>query len=201
MGKRIIYECDPQCWVDAYADELYRFAFSRINNSEQAEDLVQETFFSALKNLDNFRRDCTEKTWLYNILRNKVTDYYRKNNRSEIRESNSGKEIDNEHFYQRFFNSDGMFSGHWKAEAIPNHWDISADQDILSKEFMTLLKDCLSYLPYKQAEVFRLMNMEDFSTEEVCKELSVSASNLWVLIHRAKLQLRECLEKKGIDNA
>ncbi len=200
MSKTHKYECDPHCWVDAYADELFRFTFSKINNREQAEDIVQETFFSALKNLDSFRRDCTEKTWLYNILRNKITDYYRKNTRTVL-EGDSTNKIDDEHFYQRFFRSDGMYIGHWKAESSPQEWDIPADQELLSKEFMAFLEDCLSYLPDKQAEVFRLKNMEDFSSDEICKELSVSASNLWVLVHRAKLQLRECLEKKGISNA
>ena len=94
-----------------------------------------------------------------------------------------------------------MYIGHWKAESSPQEWDISADQELLSKEFMAFLEDCISYLPDKQAEVFRLKNIEDFSSDEICKELSVSASNLWVLVHRAKLQLRECLEKKGISNA
>ncbi len=199
MAQANTYSCDPQCWVEAYADELYRYAFSRLNKHEQAEDVVQETFLSALKNLKNFRRDCAEKTWLYNILKNKITDQYRKNGR-EISESSNSQETENNHFYDHYFRPDGKYIKHWKSEAMPTEWSLSADTSLLNDEFMLILQDCLSYLPEKQAEVFRLKNIEDLSSKEICKELTVSASNLWVIIHRAKLQLRECLEKKGIKN-
>ncbi len=200
MDNQFINVCNPDHWVKNYSDELFRFAYFRTNNNELSQDLVQETFLSALKNLKNFRQESNEKTWLYQILKNKIIDHHRRNKKSEASTNETGETINSESFLSRFFRNDGLFIGHWKSENAPKEWSASADADLLNEEFMNLLLECLSYLPEKQAEVFRLKNMEECTTIEICKELQVSSSNLWVLIHRAKLQLRECLEKKGIAN-
>lgn len=195
MGDPVKYSCSPNGWVEAYADGLFRFAYFRVNDHEQAEDLVQETFLSALGNLSNFRHDCSEKTWLYNILKNKIIDYYRKNDRFRHQEAESQNEIPDEDFYQQFFNVEAPHKKHWKAPAAPSEWELPADDLLVKAEFMRILHVCLSFLPETQADVFRLKNIDELKTKEICKELRISPSNLWVLIHRAKLQLRECLEK------
>ncbi|HKJ42382.1 MAG TPA: sigma-70 family RNA polymerase sigma factor [Sunxiuqinia sp.] len=195
MTESTQYRCDPDGWVKAYADELFRFAYFRVNNHEQAEDLVQETFLSALNSLGKFRNDCTEKTWLYNILKNKIIDFYRKNGSSPIQKTKVRNTETDEDFFNHFFNYDAPNQAHWNPSAAPNEWAVPADDLLVKAEFMLILQTCLSYLPETQADVFRLKNIDDLKTDEICKELNISSSNLWVLIHRAKLQLRECLEK------
>ena len=195
MANEIKYSCDPNGWVEAYSDELFRFAYFRVSNREQAEDLVQETFLSALGSLTKFRFDCSEKTWLYNILKNKIIDYYRKQDHSPVRKSDSRAEQSDEQFLQHFFNHEGSAQKHWNRTAAPTEWELPADDLLIKAEFIKILQLCLSYLPETQADVFRLKNIDELKTDEICKELNISTSNLWVLIHRAKLQLRECLEK------
>ena len=196
MAKKPKYECNPEEWVDLFADEFFRFAMFRVKSKEVAEDLVQETFLSGLKALEKFRRDCPEKSWLYNILRNKIIDHFRKKANQEIKHSNALTEVDEEVFYQTFFTHKGKMAGHWQDSAAPQHWEISADTILERQEFMEFLMLCMSLLPNTWSKVFSLKNIEDYSSNEICKELELTPSNLWTIVHRAKLQLRSCLEKK-----
>ncbi len=196
MSRKKKFRCDTSGWVEAYSDQLFRYAFLRINNREDAEDLVQETFLSGIKGLDNFRGDCTEKTWLFNIINRKIIDYYRK--KSTHASSNTVSiEADPELFFKMFFKDKGAL-GHWRADATPSDWGKQADADLESSEFMNILQLCMSRLPALWCSVFRMKNLEEKENKEICKDLSISASNLWVIIHRAKLQLRGCLEKEWI---
>lgn len=192
MDKKKAYSCDPDGWVQAYSDEFFRYAFSRMSHREEAEDVVQETFFAALKNLDNFRRDCSEKTWLYNILKNRIIDYYRKKAvKSKVTDT-----VNSEHeFYASFFAD----NGYWHETGMPKPWHKEADHDLSNEEFMRILAYCMERLPELGLSVFSLKNMDDKTTDEICKELEITPSNLWVIIHRAKLQLRGCLEKNWFN--
>ena len=129
------YACNPETWVDQFSDEFFRFAIYRVKNREVAEDLVQDTFLSGLKYLDKFRRDCPQKSWLYNILRNKIIDHFRKKVNQEIKQSNSAVENDEDAFFHRYFKNDG----HWQEETSPANWDISADKLMEREEFMHFL--------------------------------------------------------------
>lgn len=189
------YACNPEIWVDQFSEEFFRFTMYRVKNREVAEDLVQDTFLSGLKALDNFRKDCPEKSWLYNILRNKIIDHFRKKVNQEIKQSSSAVETDEDAFFHRFFKNDG----HWQNETSPTNWDISADKIMEREEFMKFLMLCISLLPETWSKVFSLKNIEEFSTKEICKELDITPSNLWTIIHRSKLQLRGCLEKRWQD--
>jgi len=192
VAKKDKYSCNPEIWVDQFADEFFRFAMYRVKNREVAEDLVQETFLSGLKSLQGFRRDCPEKSWLYNILRNKIIDHFRKKTNQEIKRSSSFDENDDDTFYGRFFNKDG----NWTSNISNENWDLSADKIMERQEFMQFLMLCLSLLPETWSKVFSLKNIDDFSTKEICKELGITPSNLWTIIHRSKLQLRGCLEQR-----
>lgn len=192
MAEKTKYVCNPEGWVGQFSDEFFRFAMYRVNNREVAEDLVQETFFSGLKSLDRFRRDCPEKSWLYNILRNKIIDHFRKKTNQEIKRSSTNVEIDEDSFFNQYFTKDGS----WKTASLPEKWDISADTKLEREEFMSFLMLCMSLMPDKWAKVFNLKNIEDYSTEEICKEMEITPSNLWTIIHRSKLQLRSCLQKR-----
>jgi RNA polymerase sigma-70 factor (ECF subfamily) len=166
-----------------------------VNNREIAEDLVQDTFLSGLKSLANFRKDCPEKSWLYNILRNKIIDHYRKKTNQEIKQGDTAPDTSEEAFVNRYFQNDG----HWQSHKSPVNWDISADKILERQEFMQFLMLCLSLLPETWSKVFSLKNIDEYSTKEICKELDITPSNLWTIIHRSKLQLRGCLEKRWDD--
>lgn len=177
---------DPAQWVDRYGDELYRFAATRVE-PEQAEELVQETFLSALEALAGFRGEASERTWLFTILRRKLIDFYRRQARSLL-----------EPLPLAEAEEDGYFAptdGHWKAEAAPRSWEPAVQEQALEQaEFQQVLLRCQQQLPAQHAAVFVLRFVEERDTDEICKELELTPSNFWVIIHRAKLRLRRCLE-------
>jgi RNA polymerase sigma-70 factor (TIGR02943 family) len=185
------YQLNPHQWVNAHADYLYAFAISRINDEEQAKDLVQETFLAALERIGNFEGKASERTWLTAILKNKVIDVYRKNSSglrtTEIKEAEQEQDD--------FFDAD---SGHWIKEHGPKEFGIEDKDHIINKEFEQVLQKCMQKLPVLWKAVFTMKHIEDEPTDIICTELKVSASNFWVIIHRTKLNLRACLQKNWI---
>lgn len=177
------YFLTPEDWVVNHADYLFNYAISRINNHETAKDLVQETFFAGLKAMENFQGKASERTWLTSILKRKIIDHYRKIN------SAKGKAEVKINFY-----TEGERQGEWIEERIPNSWFSEVEQDIENRELGMVLEKCIEALPEKYAMVFRMKTIENMETEDVCKELNITSSNLWVIIHRARTQLRRCLE-------
>jgi len=180
------HQLNPDSWVDAYADYLYRYAISRVSNAELAEDLVQETFLAGIKGLAAFEGKSNERTWLTAILKRKIIDYYRK--------KSNAMELSLESEDERF-GKQGMMNDHWIESRAPKEWQSRSDEMLENKEFKAILQACIARLPEKWASCFILRVMEEMKGEEVCKELNITSSNMWVLLHRARLQLRDCLEK------
>ncbi len=173
----------PDQWIDLYADYLYNYSISRVGKPEIAKDLVQETFFAGLKAMENFEGKASERTWLVAILKRKIIDYYRKVN------SKKGKSEVRMNFYR-----DGAKEGDWLEERVPQTWGSDADKKIENEELGNTLEACIEKLPEKYAMVFKMKTLRDFSTDQICKELDITSSNLWVIIHRARTQLRRCME-------
>lgn len=191
MSNTIIYmTLNPHNWVNAHADYLYAFAITRLNDDEQAKDLVQETFLAALEKVKSFEGKSSERTWLTAILKNKIVDVYRKKS-SGLRAVNLQ---DAEEEQQDFFAEDG----HWKTEHGPREFGIEDKDHLVSKEFELVLKKCMQKLPELWKAVFTMKHIEEEATEIICTELKVTASNFWVIIHRAKLNLRACMQKNWI---
>jgi RNA polymerase sigma-70 factor (TIGR02943 family) len=181
---------NPNNWTKIYADELYGFAMSKTSNMELAEDLVQETFLAGLKSLETFKGQSSERTWLFAILKFKIADHYRKaSTKYEISNSKFGNEEDS--FIDNYFTEDGD----WKESAAPKDWGVEYSTSIENKELASALNNCIDKLPNNQKQIVLLKLVEEEETEKVCKELNITATNYWVIIHRAKLQLRACLEK------
>ncbi|MCH7534252.1 MAG: sigma-70 family RNA polymerase sigma factor [Bacteroidetes bacterium] len=190
VGKKEV-KINPSKWIFLYGDYLFNFAQVRLNNEKSAEDLVQDTFVSALNSMDNFKGNSTERTWLTSILKNKIIDFYRKkSNQNEVHIGIKDSDESN----SDFFETEGGRKGMWTTDARPNFWNTDFSTPVESKEFYQILKSCMSKLPDQWSSVFALKNMEDLSSKEICKELNISTSNYWVIIHRAKLQLRKCME-------
>jgi RNA polymerase sigma-70 factor (ECF subfamily) len=183
-NSRIIAEL-----FEAHSDYLYNYAITRVNDENLASDLVQETFLSALKNYASFQKKSKPTTWLIAILKNKIIDHYRKRVREYNRES-----LDDLSFGE-FFKE----NGHWKKDQRPKPWQFEADAQLNRNEFYTILQNCLKKLKELQRMAFVMKHMEDVDTHEICKELQITASNYWVIMHRAKLQLRKCIETHWIN--
>ena len=183
-------QLDPSGWVDNYGDYLYSYAYYRVSSSEIAEDIVQDTFLSALKAKANFKGQSSEKTWLVSILKRKIVDHYRKQSRSKE---------DPQTDHDSPFIQEGEKKGQWNPGRVPADWESEGLGNIDRDEFYKVLEFCLSLLPGKWESIFRLKSMEEMSSPIICKEMGISSSNLWVILHRARMRLRECFEKKWMD--
>ncbi|WP_347330659.1 RNA polymerase factor sigma-70 [Marinimicrobium locisalis] len=177
---------------DAYLSELrgklMRFARLQLSDAAAAEDAVQEALAGALKNLDSFSGTAAFRTWVFAILKHKITDHFRRSKRL-LNESSlpPGDEEQDR--------SDGLFDqkGHWYRDERPQPW---ADPEgaLESRHFWRVFEACLEHLPSKQARVFMMREFVGLTSDEICAEVSLSVSNLHVLLHRARLRLRNCLE-------
>jgi RNA polymerase sigma-70 factor (ECF subfamily) len=180
----------PGAWVNTYADYLYSLALIKVNSIETAEDLVQETFLSAFKAKDTFKNDSSEKTWLTAILKNKIVDHYRK--KDVLKEVASYISDTERGFDEHFFNE---YNGHWLKESGPMEWKELADAKLNRNEFNKVIQYCIQKMPSKLVPVFVAKFLEEAESEIICKEFNISSSNYWVIIHRAKVLIRSCLEK------
>jgi len=187
--NNIVHTLDPNKWVSAYSDYLFNYTISRVSDAEKAQDLVQETFFAGLKSMKNFQGKASERTWLISILKRKIIDHYRKIN------SNKGRAEVRMNFY-----TDGEREGDWIEERVPQRWDKSADAHIESDELSETLNGCIDKLPEKYKMVFKMKTMQGFETQDICNELDITSSNLWVIIHRARTQLRNCMEQNWFNS-
>jgi RNA polymerase sigma-70 factor (ECF subfamily) len=185
-----MHELFPEKWVDNHSDELFAYARPRVNNSSIAEDLVQETFLSAWNARAGFKGEASERTWLFTILKHKIIDHYRKRAREIDTNPPANDATD------RFFDEEE----HWTASDEPGNWGTDYPAQLRNKEFYTILMACKDKLQLMQRTAFVLKYMEEMETADICKEMNITASNYWVLIHRAKLGLRDCLEKNWINN-
>lgn len=179
MTKQLL---NPDTWVDRYSDYLFNYAVTRVNDAEIAKDLVQETFFAGLKSAKNFKGAAAERTWLISILKRKVIDHYRK--------INSKKEKAMIRITQ---NRDSDTEGNFLEQQVADPISLLENSEIENEELGMAIYDCINKLPKKQALAFTLKTIDGLSTEEICKELNINPSNLWVIIHRARTVLMDCL--------
>lgn len=173
-------------WVNKYSDDLFSWALHKTSKREVAEDLVQETFLSAFKGIENFKNESQPKTWLFRILNNKIIDYYRKNGSTNVLNE---AEIANEELTNNLFNT----NGNWKDPSVNSLWDCNNLLD--NPDFNLVLKNCINKLPTKWSLAISAKYSLEKKANDICKELDLSSSNYWQIIHRAKLQLKVCIEK------
>ncbi len=189
----MLHTLEPAQWLKRYGDYLFNIALLKVSHTEQAEDLVQESFLSAYKAREGFKGGSTEKTWLTSILNNKIIDFYRKkgsqkNAQTYLIETEAS-------FTEQFFATGEGVIPHWVEHTAPSDWGSQADQKINQQEFYKILQFCMQKMPSKLSSVFIAKFMDEEETDIICKEFELSSSNYWVIIHRAKLLMRSCLEK------
>ncbi len=180
------FEPEPRHWVERYADHLYSYAFARLDHDQQARDLVQDTFLAALEKVGQFQGNSSERTWLTAILKYKIIDVYRRRI-SGLHTQSIDEEPELEFFEQGY--------GHWKEEYSPRAMRTEGADPLANKELAAILKNCLQKLPALWLSVFTMKHMDDTATKTICEELKVTSANFWVIIHRAKLNLRACIQK------
>lgn len=184
-------QIDPELWVDTYGDGLFSYALYRVEDKPLAEELVQETFVAAFAARDGFSGKSSEKTWVYSILKRKIYDHLRK----KYKETPTPVEKLEEHGEDEYFDAGGA----WKK--YPQRWTQHPQKRLEEEEFMAVLRACMDHLPKKQGHAFLMRELDELDNEEICKVLGVSPTNYWVLMHRARLAIRKCLENKWFQNA
>ena len=133
--------------------------------------------------MKNFKGEATERTWLISILKRKIIDHYRKSN------SRKGRaEVKIQY-------KDDSNEGEWLEENAPDMFDKTAEDIMENEELGTAILACMELLTEKQAKIFKMKTIDGFETEAICNEFDITPSNLWVIIHRARTTLAQCLEK------
>ncbi len=170
--------------MERYGDYLFRYAVLRLRDRSAAEDLVQETFLAALRNRDSFSGDSSEATWLVGILKHKIVDHFRKQAREvSLPEGDPHDPAEDDPFDA---------AGRWSSG--PTEWGGNPADLYRQKEFLDQFTRCLSGLSPRHADAFTFREIEGLDTGEICKVLNVTETNLWVILHRARMFLRRCLE-------
>ena len=188
---------EHEAGTDALTDPAYlaelrrqmeRFATLQLKDPSLAEDAVQEALLGALKSARSFGGRAALKTWVFAILKNKIADILRQ--RQRLVEADSLLRVDaEEDGVEKLFDQ----RGHWQRDERPAHWG-DPESAIKDKHFWRVFEACLDHLPGRQARVFMMREFIELESHEICDAVGISVSNLNVILHRARLRLRACLE-------
>ncbi len=178
---------DPDRWVEEHGDIMFRYAYVRLKDHAVAEDIVQETFLAAMKARERYQGRSSERSWLMGILRHKLIDYLRKAAR-EVKIDDQPEGFED----SLLFRESGI--PHWR----PPKWQFNPRKVFEQKEFWDVFSHCLAKLDKRMNLAFTMKELEDLSTEEVCKALGVEPTYLWVILYRARNALKACLEKNWL---
>lgn len=184
---------EPVDELTPFHRDMLRFARLQLRDDDLAEDAVQETLVSALSKISQFNNKSQLKTWVFKILKNKIIDLIR------IRQRSSSVAINVDEIPESAF--DDLFdeNGKWQEDMQPKDWNCP-EKSFTRSQFWEVFEMCLTRLPENTARIFMMREMLGFETEEICKELSVSSANCWVILHRARMGLRLCLNEKWFNS-
>lgn len=175
--------------IEQHRGYLMRYARLQLRDQTAAEDAVQETLLAAVEGAARFSSKSSVRTWLTGILKHKIIDKLRRQAREQPLLAGDDLDRSEAEAIDTLFAADG----HWRE--FPRNWD-DPDRSLENKEFWKVFEMCAGLMPAKTARVLVMREVMDLSTEEICKELRITATNCWVMLHRARLNLRECLELK-----
>lgn len=180
-------------WGEAFVAELrrqmLRFATLQLSDAHAAEDAVQEALIGALQNVASFGGRSAFRTWVFAILRHKIADELR--HRQRVVEASQLLQEGEEDAMLELFDS----RGHWLADERPRRW-ADPEASLQDAQFWRVFGACLEHLPARQARVFMMREFVGLETPEICAAAGLTVSNLYVMLHRARLRLRECLENR-----
>lgn len=175
--------------------QLLQFADIQLKDRALAEDAVQECLLSAFKSAANFQGKSAFKSWVFAILKHKIVDMIRHNQKYVSLQSDDDESLD---IGELIFDE----SGHWSEQYTPIAFDDSwrsPEEEVENSEFWRILEVCLNHLPAEQGKVFLMKEYTGLSSDEVCHEMSITKQNFYVLMHRARLQLQLCLNKNWFE--
>jgi RNA polymerase sigma-70 factor (ECF subfamily) len=179
---------DPQELAE-YRDYLCRFATLHLRDAARVEDVVQETLLAAVESRAKFSGKAHVRTWLTGILKHKILDTFRRQAR-EVAAPGERDEADDE-FQELFFDREDR--DHWRS--FPQTW-ADPEQALEQRRFWEVLDACSKALPPHTARAFVMRELMGLETDEICKELGITPNNCWVMLYRARMALRECLETR-----
>ena len=172
--------------IETHRPYLLRFAMLQLRDSSAAEDAVQETLLAAIQGIANFSGGSSLRTWLVGILKHKIIDHIRRQQKSVSLDANGDEaSLDD---IDELFRSDGHYA------QDPAAWQ-APDAALHEKDFFHALERCMAGLPDKTARVFVMREVLEMETAEICKQLGITSTNCWVLLYRARMALRVCLEQ------
>ena len=181
----------PERWLDEHGAALYKYALVHTRDEHRAEEAVQETLLAALQARDRFTGSASVRTWLIGILKHKIMDMFRRDAREVALDEPD--EVAEEAALEDSFAPDG----HWSARLADWGDPVKA---LESSQFMSILQRCLDALPPRLARLFWLREVMEENTENICKELTITPTNLWTMLHRSRLGLRQCLDRNWVGN-
>ena len=179
-----------KCWVELYSDRMYAWALHKAGKPEIAEDLVQDTFLIAFHSFSKFEGKSEPLTWLYGILNNRIGDHFRKQFKESFVADRTGSSGAGSSLMETLFDE----SGSWRVEERPVAWAEEDTHLLDNPEFTSALQSCLEGLPDNWLASVRLKYLDGKKGEIICQELGIAPTNFWQILHRAKMQLRKCLE-------
>ncbi len=175
-------------YMSELRERMLKFARLQLADPGMAEDAVQEALAGALRNAKAFAGRAAFRTWVFAILRNKIADQIRhKRRQSQLIAMPLGNFPDEDE--PRYFDA----KGHWAPENRPSDWG-NPEVELLGKDFWRVFEACLDHLPPDQGRVFMMREFVEMETAEICSEIGITTTNMHVLMHRARLRLRTCLE-------
>ena len=167
--------------LESHRTALMRFAILQVRNHEIAEDLTQETLLAAIAQKGKFEGRSAIRTWLVSILRHKIINHINRNGRETPMDMSDADELDE------------LFLANGRHVDMPRDWG-TPDAVLSEKSFFAALEKCVSGLPIATGQAFLMREVMGCEADEICKELEISGTNLWVMLHRARMRLRACLE-------
>lgn len=184
-GNELLHDGD---FLENLRKQMHHFATLQLADAHLAEDAVQEALIGALKNVHAFGGRAALKNWVFAILKNKIADVLRQKQRlvnasSLLHEQEEGED------FSELFSARGM----WLADERPGAWN-APEEAMREGQFWKVFEACLEHLPGNQARVFMMREFVELETQEICSTVDVSVTNLNVMLYRARIRLRECLE-------
>jgi len=178
----------PDTWLDEHGAALYKYALMHTRDEHKAEEAVQETLLAALESRDRFAGDASPRTWLIGILKHKVMDMFRHDAREvQLADPDDAEDAQVEDNFAA--------NGHWRN--MPSDW--GNPEELLERgQFMTILQRCLDALPPRLSKLFMLREVMEEDTETICQDLAITPTNLWTMLYRARLGLRQCLDRNWV---
>jgi RNA polymerase sigma-70 factor, ECF subfamily len=181
----------PERWLDEHGGALYRYALLRLRDGHKAEEMVQETLLAALQARARYSGGASVRTWLIGILKHKILDQFRREAREvPLDDPQSVGDADDDPAENSF-----VSDGHWRV--MISDWG-DPHRALEKGQFWTILQYCLDRLPERLARLFVLREVMEEGTEEICKDLAITPTNLWTMLYRARMGLRQCLDRNWV---